>query len=309
MLGGMVWAAIPAHPQGQDGRARGRHHDHAERHRRQPGRVGDQRPAEVRQIRAASSTSNLRTDLVPRQRARSPTWATCFGDRPIGASLVAAAAGASSLRDPGLVPAPKRMRLGYEARAVGASPGSARAGGISHRQRPDQALPDLGRPRRAGRACSRCLADQGLPAARTTRRGSGSLGSRWRSWGRTTRSGIMFAAIMWARAGARARPSLQIETSVPREFIIILQGILILSVVVIVPGRQAAAVRAAAAASLRGAARLGMQERTSRTSRPRRPPDAVGDLGCGDRASAFDVLHDHLPHRAWAACSASARAS
>jgi simple sugar transport system permease protein len=43
--------------------------------------------------------------------------------------------------------------------------------------------------------------------------------------------GIVFAAILWGIL-ARGETALQIETNVPREFIIILQGIFIMSVVV-----------------------------------------------------------------------------
>ena len=43
--------------------------------------------------------------------------------------------------------------------------------------------------------------------------------------------GIVFAALLWGVL-ARGETSLQLETDVPREFIIILQGILILSVVI-----------------------------------------------------------------------------
>ena len=43
--------------------------------------------------------------------------------------------------------------------------------------------------------------------------------------------GIIFAAILWGIL-SRGEVALQIETHVPREFIIILQGILIMSVVI-----------------------------------------------------------------------------
>jgi simple sugar transport system permease protein len=44
--------------------------------------------------------------------------------------------------------------------------------------------------------------------------------------------GIIFAAIFWGIL-SRGESALQLETDVPREFVIILQGILILSVMVI----------------------------------------------------------------------------
>ncbi|HYJ60490.1 MAG TPA: ABC transporter permease, partial [Actinomycetota bacterium] len=43
--------------------------------------------------------------------------------------------------------------------------------------------------------------------------------------------GIIFAAILWG-ALARGETAIQIDTELPREFIIILQGILIMSVVI-----------------------------------------------------------------------------
>jgi simple sugar transport system permease protein len=49
--------------------------------------------------------------------------------------------------------------------------------------------------------------------------------------GQNNAIGIVFAAIVWGIL-SRGEVALQIETEVPREFIIILQGILILSVVI-----------------------------------------------------------------------------
>ena len=49
--------------------------------------------------------------------------------------------------------------------------------------------------------------------------------------GQNNAIGIIFAAILWGIL-SRGEVVLQIETDVPREFVIILQGILILSVVI-----------------------------------------------------------------------------
>ena len=49
--------------------------------------------------------------------------------------------------------------------------------------------------------------------------------------GQNNPAGIVFAALLWGIL-ARGETSLQLETNVPREFVIILQGILIMSVVV-----------------------------------------------------------------------------
>ena len=49
--------------------------------------------------------------------------------------------------------------------------------------------------------------------------------------GRNNPIGIIFAALIWGIL-ARGETALQIETEVPREFVIILQGLLILTVVI-----------------------------------------------------------------------------
>jgi simple sugar transport system permease protein len=49
--------------------------------------------------------------------------------------------------------------------------------------------------------------------------------------GQNNAFGIVFAAILWGVL-ARGETAVQIDTTIPREFIIILQGILIISVVV-----------------------------------------------------------------------------
>ena len=60
--------------------------------------------------------------------------------------------------------------------------------------------------------------------------------------------GIIFAAVVWGVL-ARGETSLQLDTDVPREFVIILQGIFIMSVVVDVPGGETTAVRAGSSAA------------------------------------------------------------
>jgi simple sugar transport system permease protein len=49
--------------------------------------------------------------------------------------------------------------------------------------------------------------------------------------GRNNPIGIIFAAILWGVL-SRGETALQVQTDVPREFVIILQGILIMSVVI-----------------------------------------------------------------------------
>ena len=123
----------------------------------------------------------------------------------------------------------KRMRLGYEARAVGASPGSALAGGISIGK--VQIRLFLLSGALAGLiGVQQLFADQGfLPSGYEA--GIGFLGIGVAFLGQNNPAGIVFAAILWSVL-ARGETSLQLQTDVPREFVIILQGILILSVVV-----------------------------------------------------------------------------
>jgi simple sugar transport system permease protein len=123
----------------------------------------------------------------------------------------------------------KRMRLGYEARAVGAAPGSARAGGISIGG--VQVNLFLLSGALAGLVgIQQLFADQGfLPAGYEA--GLGFTGIAVAFLGQNNPVGIVFAALLWSVL-ARGETSLQLDTDVPREFIIILQGILIISVVV-----------------------------------------------------------------------------
>jgi simple sugar transport system permease protein len=123
----------------------------------------------------------------------------------------------------------KRMRLGYEARAVGASPGSAQAGGISIAG--TQVRLFLLSGALAGFiGMQQLFADQHfLPAGYEA--GLGFIGIGVAFLGQNNAFGIVFAAFFWGVL-ARGETALQIETDVPREFVIILQGILIISVVV-----------------------------------------------------------------------------
>ena len=170
----------------------------------------------------------------------------------------------------------KRMRLGYEARAVGASPGSALAGGISIGK--VQIRLFLLSGALAGMiGVQQLFADQGfLPSGYEA--GIGFLGIGVAFLGQNNPAGIVFAAILWGIL-ARGETSLQLQTDVPREFVIILQGILILSVVV----TYQVARRRLFARELRRAAEvedLGGRRRRRRHRGPREGgPLMFGDLG------------------------------
>jgi len=123
----------------------------------------------------------------------------------------------------------RRTRLGYEARAVGSAQGSARAGGIS-----------IGSTQIRLFLISGALA--GLVGMQQILATTGYLGSNYVALlgftgiavaflGQNNPIGIIFAAILWGVL-SRGETALQVETQVPREFIIILQGILIMSVVI-----------------------------------------------------------------------------
>jgi simple sugar transport system permease protein len=123
----------------------------------------------------------------------------------------------------------RRTRLGYEARAVGSSPGSARAGGIS-----------IGATQLRLFLISGALA--GLVGLQQILAVQGNLGANYVATlgftgiavaflGQNNPIGIVFAAILWGVL-SRGEVTLQIQTDVPREFVIILQSILILSVVI-----------------------------------------------------------------------------
>ena len=123
----------------------------------------------------------------------------------------------------------RRTRLGYEARAVGSSPGSAKAGGVSIGS--TQLRLFLLSGALAGLVgMQQILADRGyLPQNYVVALGFTGIAVAF--LGQNNPIGIIFAAILWGVL-SRGEVALQIESEVPREFIIILQGILILSVVI-----------------------------------------------------------------------------
>ena len=123
----------------------------------------------------------------------------------------------------------KRTRLGYEARAVGSSPGSARAGGIS-----------IGAVQIKIFLISGALAglvgmqqilglNNYLPLNYEAQLGFTGIAVAF--LGQNNPFGVVAAAIMWAVL-SRGEDAILVETTVPVEIIIILQAILILTVVV-----------------------------------------------------------------------------
>jgi simple sugar transport system permease protein len=166
----------------------------------------------------------------------------------------------------------RRTRLGYEARAVGSAPGSARAGGIS-----------IGRTQIRLFLISGALA--GLVGMQQILADRGYLGTNYVAQlgftgiavaflGQNNPIGIIFAAILWGVL-SRGEVALQIESEVPREFVIILQGILILSVVITyqVAKRRVAARQLSRAAAVED---LGDSEAPSDIDRGGPPPDQAG---------------------------------
>jgi general nucleoside transport system permease protein len=123
----------------------------------------------------------------------------------------------------------RRTRLGYEARAVGSSPGSAKAGGVSIGA--TQLRLFLISGALAGLVGMHLiLADRGyLPLNYVV--GLGFTGIAVAFLGQNNAIGIVFAAFLWGML-SRGEVALQISSEVPREFIIILQGLLILTVVI-----------------------------------------------------------------------------
>ena len=165
----------------------------------------------------------------------------------------------------------RRTRLGYDARAVGSSPGSARAGGISIGSTQVRLFVISGAL--AGLVgMQQILADRGYLGTNYVA-ALGFTGIAVAFLGQNSPIGIIGAAIVWGIL-ARGETALQIQTDVPREFIIILQSILILTVVItyqIMKRRVAARQlqRAAAAEEALGA---------SGTA----PPSAAADDGAGE---------------------------
>jgi ABC-type uncharacterized transport system permease subunit len=144
----------------------------------------------------------------------------------------------------------KRTRLGFEARAVGSSPGSSHAAGIN-----------IGSVQMKMFLISGALA--GLVGMQQILSTNGYFPQNYEAQlgftgiavaflGQNNPFGILAAAVMWAVL-ERGEDAIQIETTVPREMIIILQAILILSVVV----AYQVARRRIARRQLRAAARTG----------------------------------------------------
>ena len=117
----------------------------------------------------------------------------------------------------------RRMRLGYQARVVGSSTGSARAGGIG-----------IGSVQIKLFVISGALA--GLVGMQQVLGERGALVQNYEAQlgftgiavaflGQNNPIGILFAAVLWAIL-SRGETALQLGTNLPREFVIILQGIL-----------------------------------------------------------------------------------
>ena len=123
----------------------------------------------------------------------------------------------------------KRMRLGYEARAVGSSPGSARAGGISIGAVQIKVFLISGAL--AGLVGMQQILGLNNYLPLNYEAGLGFTGIAVAFLGQNNPFGIIAAAIMWAVL-ARGQDAILIETNVPVEIIIILQAILILTVVI-----------------------------------------------------------------------------
>jgi len=123
----------------------------------------------------------------------------------------------------------KRTRLGYEARAVGSSPGSARAGGIGIGS--IQVKVFLISGALAGLVgMQQILGLNGyLPLDYEAQLGFTGIAVAF--LGQNNPFGIIAAAILWA-VMSRGEEAILIDTNVPREIIIILQAILILTVVI-----------------------------------------------------------------------------
>ncbi len=164
----------------------------------------------------------------------------------------------------------RRTRLGYESRAVGASPGSAKAGGVSIGA--IQVKLFLISGALAGLVgMQQILADRGhLPQNYVVYLGFTGIAVAF--LGQNNPIGIVFAAILWGML-QRGEVALQIGSEVPREFIIILQGILIMSVVI----TYQIAKRRLAARQLQRAGAAGELEDSAapeESARPREPEDA-----------------------------------
>jgi general nucleoside transport system permease protein len=122
-----------------------------------------------------------------------------------------------------------RTRLGYESRAVGMAPGSAQAGGVSIGATQIKVFLISGSL--AGFVgLNHLLVDKGF-FGQNYQAQLGFTGIAVAFLGRNHPIGIPLAAILFGLLD-RGESGIQIQTDLPREIIIILQGVLILSVVV-----------------------------------------------------------------------------
>jgi ABC-type uncharacterized transport system permease subunit len=122
-----------------------------------------------------------------------------------------------------------RSRLGYEVRAVGSSAGSAQAGGISIGSTQIKIFLISGAL--AGFVgLNQLLGDRGFLGS-NYEAGLGFAGITVAFLGRNHPAGIAVAAVLIGML-KRGQDALALETSIPIEILIILQGVLILSVVI-----------------------------------------------------------------------------
>jgi len=124
----------------------------------------------------------------------------------------------------------RRLKLGYEARAVGASPGSAQAGGIQIGS--VQVKVFLVSGALAGLVGMQQLLVERGALVQNYEALLGFSGIAVAFLARNNPLGIIFAAIVWSVL-SRGDTAVQLDTGLPREFVIIFQGILILSVVIV----------------------------------------------------------------------------
>ncbi len=175
---------------------------------------------------AGAFNINLRSDLFPNS-AMAPNLGHLLGvgtDVPLNV-LLPIGIGCSALVWFLL----KRTRLGYEARAVGSSPGSARAGGISIGAVQIKVFMISGAL--AGLVGMQQILGLNNYLPLNYEAGLGFTGIAVAFLGQNNPFGIIAAAVMWAVL-SRGQDAILIETSVPVEIIIILQAILILAVVI-----------------------------------------------------------------------------
>ena len=182
-------------------------------------------------LRSSITTTDLRTEEFP-QGALVPNLATSFGVEDVIPDSIAHLTWLFPLALVACVVVwfmLFRTKLGYEVRAIGASSGSAEAGGIS-----------IGATQIKIFLISGALA--GFVGLNHILGDTGYLGSNYETGlgftgiavaflGRNHPAGIPLAAILFGML-LRGQDGLAILTNLPTEILIILQGILILSVVV-----------------------------------------------------------------------------